>query len=105
MAGELAVALEKAIGCLSEDESDTIRRRYYQGQTTAQVARETGKTPYEVQRNERKGLAALRKPSAGLLAYIEERTPYYLHVGVSRFNSTHTSAVEEIVFLREQRRG
>lgn len=100
---ELASALEKAIGGLSEDESDTIRRRYYRGQTMAQIARETGKTAYEVQKEERRGLAALRKPkiSAALRAYIEENTPYYLHVGATRFNSTQTSAVEEIVFIRE----
>ena len=98
---ELSSALEKALTALPEAERGTIRRRYYQGQTTAQVARETGKTPYEVQKEERRGLAALRKPSAGLLAYIEERTPYYLHVGATRFNSTQTSAVEEIVFIRE----
>lgn len=98
---ELSKALKRAIEALADDESDTIRRRYYQGQTMAQVARETGKTAYEVQKEERRGLAALRKPSAGLLAYIEERTPYYLHVGATRYNTTRTSAVEEIVFMRE----
>lgn len=99
---ELSCAIKKAIEALPEAESDTIRRRYYHGQTMDQVAWETGKTAYEVQKNERRGLAALRKPSAGLLAFIEERTPYYLHVGYSRFNTTHTSAVEELVFLRDK---
>lgn len=100
---ELASALEKALTALPEPQSDTIRRRYYQGQTMAQVARETGRTPYEVQKEERKAMTTLRKPkvSAALRAYIEERTPYYLHVGATRFNSTQTSAVEEIVFRRE----
>lgn len=98
---ELSAALEKALAALPEDENDIIRRRYYRGQTTAQVARETGKTAYEVQRDERRGLATLRRPSASLRAFIEENTPYYLHVGATRFNTTRTSAVEEIVFRRE----
>ena len=63
---------------------------------------ETAKKAYEVQRVERRALAALRKPSAGLLAFVEEQTPYFLHVGVARFNATHTSAVEEIVFKRDR---
>lgn len=98
---ELAVALEKAIGGLPVDERDIIRRRYYLGQKTVCVARETAKKAYDVQRVERRALAALRKPSAGLLAFVEEQTPYFLHVGVARFNATQTSAVEEIVFRRE----
>lgn len=105
---ELSSTLRKAVEGLSGGERDTIRRRYYQGQTMAQVARETGKTVYEIQKVERRALSTLRKPSCGLLAYIEERTPYYLHVGVSKFNTTQTSAVEEIVFRREgmeQQRG
>lgn len=32
----------------------------------------------------------------------EVRHVYHIHVGVDRFNSTHTSAVEEAVILYEQ---
>ena len=107
---ELATALEKALEAIPETESEVIRRRYYREQTTAQVAKETGRTAYEVQKEERRGLAALRRGrlSASLRAFIEENTPYYLHVGAARFNTTQTSAVEEVVFLREgmeKRRG
>lgn len=100
---ELAAALEKALEGLPEAENGTLRRRYYQGQTLAQAAQETGRTPQEVRRDESRGLAALRrgKVSASLRAFIEERTPYYLHVGASRYNTTQISAVEEIVFRRE----
>ena len=99
---ELSNALKKAIEGLFVDEREVIRRSYYRGQTTVCVARETAKKAYEVQRVERRALAALRKPSAGLLAFVEEQTPYFLHVGVARFNATHTSAVEEIVFKRDR---
>ncbi len=104
---ELSYALKRAIEGLSEAESEVIRERYYQGFAIAQIARKTGKTAYEVQRDERRGLANLRKPSSGLRAFIEENTPYYLHVGATRYNTTQTSAVEEVVFLREgmERRG
>ncbi len=101
---ELSHALESALNGLTETESDTLRRRYYRGQTTAQVAQETGRTAYEVQKDERRGLDSLRRGrvSASLRAFIEENTPYYLHVGAARFNTTRTSSVEEISFLREQ---
>ena len=32
---------------------------------------------------------------------IEQETNYYLQISAKRFNSTHTSAVEAIVLLRE----
>lgn len=96
---ELSAALEKALAVLPEDESDTLRRRYYQGQTLAKCAEEMGVWPESVRQRESKGLRALRKTE--LRRFIEERTPYYLHVGAARFNTTQTSAVEEIVFWRE----
>lgn len=101
---ELAAALEKALRGLPEAESETLRRRYYQGQTLAQCAAEMGVWPECVRQRENKGLRALRKPKNSLVLrqFIEERTPYYLHVGATRFNTTRTSAVEEIVFWRER---
>lgn len=99
---ELSNALKRAIDALPEGEIEIIRRRYYRGQTIACTAREMGKKAHEVQKDERRALATLRKPSSGLPAFVEEQTPYFLHVGVARFNATHTSSVEEIAFKRDE---
>lgn len=50
---------------------------------------------------------ALREDARADIADIELRTPYYCHVGVNTFRSTHTSATEKAVLWRmdrEQRR-
>ena len=100
---ELHTALERALEGLPEAEGDALRRRYFTGQTLAQAARETGVSIERVRQRENHGLRALRHPkvSRPLREFI---TPYYLHVGVSRFNTTGMSAVEEIVFRLDRER-
>lgn len=36
-----------------------------------------------------------------LQQFVEERTPYFLHVGLNEFQRTGESSVERIVFKRE----
>lgn len=104
---QLHTALDEAMSSLPEADRDTLRRRFYLGQTLAEAAQETGTSPEDIRKHEASGLRALRHPrlSRSLRAFIEENTPYYLHVGASRFNTTHTSAVEEIVMRREKLQG
>lgn len=101
---QLHEALERALAALPEEQSDTLRRRYYRRQTLDQVAADVGVYPQTVRQREAQ---ALRQPriSRSLREFIEERTPYYLHVGVSRFNATGSSAVEEAVMVRERLAG
>mgnify|MGYP000139200762 CR=1 FL=1 len=98
---ELHTALEKALEGLPEAEGDALRRRYFTGQTLAQAAQEAGVSIERVRQRENHGLRALRHPrvTRSLREFI---TPYYLHVGVSRFNTSGTSSVEEIVLIRER---
>lgn len=101
---QLHTALETALGTLPADQAATLRDKFYHGMTLSALAEREHTTTETIRRLESKGLKALRNPriSMALREFIEERTPYYLHVGVDRFNATHASAVEELVMLRER---
>ncbi len=100
---QLRAELNKALAKLPSDQTNTIERRYFQNQTLKQIAEQDGIATNVVRQKEEQGLRKLRNPkiSKELWQFVEERTPYYLRVGVDRFNTTGTSSVEEIVFRRE----
>lgn len=101
---QLHDALEEALGALQEELSDTLRRRFYLGQTCAEAAAELGVRPSVVRRREGEALRTLRRPSISepLRQYIEEHTNYYYHVGVQAFQHSKTSAVEYLAVKRER---
>ncbi|MDL2300607.1 sigma-70 family RNA polymerase sigma factor [Clostridiaceae bacterium OttesenSCG-928-D20] len=86
--------LETAIATLPEEEQVAIRGRFYEGRSLKEAGRQ------EVH----KALIKLRKPKIRkrLVPYIDQITCFYRPSGVSRFKSTHTSSVEEIVFWRDE---
>jgi RNA polymerase sigma factor (sigma-70 family) len=101
---QLRNELEKALGMIPEDCADTIRRQYFQSQTLKQIGEQDGISTSAVRQKAGTGLRKLRNPkiSRGLRDFVEENTPYYLKVGVARFNNSHSSAVEEIAMIRER---
>lgn len=101
---QLRADLDKALATLPSEQSNTIERRYFQNQTLKQIAEQDGTPTSAVRQKEEQGLRKLRNPmiSKELRQFVEERTPYYLRVGLARFNTTGTSSVEEIVFHREK---
>lgn len=101
---QLHDVLENEISKLPEHQGDTLRRRYFQSQGIKEIAAAEGVYDKTVRQWQEKGLQALRHPQViqELRQFVEERTPYYLHVGVSEFLRTGESAVEKIVFRREQ---
>lgn len=98
---QLHAAIEKALGELPERHSSTLRRRFYQEQTLDEIADAENVTKEAVRQWQLKGLQELRR-RRDLRQFVEERTPYYLRVGVSEFHRTGESAVERIVFKRER---
>ena len=96
---QLKAVLEWALETLDADEEAAIRARYYQGRTLEQIG---PRARYVVP----VALTKLRRPQIRreLEQFVEVRTPYYLRVGVQDFQNTHESAVERIVFKREQMR-
>lgn len=101
---QLHDALEKALDELPAHQGDTLRRRFYQTRSLENIAAAEGVSKEAVRLWQGKGLQALRQ-EAELQQFVEERTPYYLRVGVSEFQRTGESAVERIVIRREQLRG
>lgn len=104
---QLRTALDRALAALPERQGATLRRRYYQDQTLEEIAANEGVHKETVRQWENKGLRAIRRSKARLELeqFIEQRTPYYLRVGVQAFHSTGESATERIVFKREKMRG
>lgn len=90
---QLHAALERALQRLPEAEGDAIRGKYFEGR----------KLSRDEKNAEHRGMSKLINPAlhAELLQYIEDRTPYYLRVGIQTQRNTGESAVEKIVFKRE----
>lgn len=94
---QLRKTLTEELGRLPKAERDVVEGKYYMGRT----CREMG--PDTQQLKDRAFRKLRRRPS--LQRFIGLRTPYYHHVGVDSFSSTHTSAVEWIVLERERLSG
>ena len=76
-----------AVDRLQEDQRTIVSLHFFEGKTYQQTADE---------------MNLPRDRYLKALVEVNRRTPYLLGVGVTRFNSTFTSAVEEIVLLRER---
>lgn len=100
---QLHDALEKALDELPARQSDTLRQRFYQNRSLEEIGAAEGVYGETVRQWQMKGLRALRQRQE-LQQFVEERTPYYLRVGVDEFQRTGESAVERIVIRREQLR-
>lgn len=91
-----------AVNRLKEDQQALIDLRFYQRMTSREAAEKMGVTPERaaaIWNNARLRLSRDRYLKA--VAEVNSRTNYFLGVGVTRFNSTFTSAVEELVMFRE----
>lgn len=98
---QLHTALGYALAQLPADGQATIQARFYEGHTLADTAAAAGVSVEAVRGRIRKAIEQLRR-NRRLLEFIEVRTPYYRHVGVSCFNNTWISATESVVLERER---
>lgn len=103
---QLRAALQEQIERLPLPQAETIRHRYFNGSTYAEIGCLLDISTSRAQQLEYEAIRKLREPETRkrLEAFVEGRTPYYLQTGPEAFQRTHTSAVEEIVFLRERLR-
>ena len=103
---QLHEKLEEAMDCLSPDQNEILHRRYFCCETQTSIAESHGCTSSAIQAKESAALGHLRKQRQilGLDEFIDERTNFYLKVGVGAFSRTNTSAVEKIVLRREENR-
>ena len=92
-----------AVARLQEDQRAVVSLRYFEGKTYQQTADEIHvkrDRVITIFQNARRNLRRDRYLKA--LAEVNRSTPYLLGVGVTRFNTTFTSAVEELVLMRER---
>ena len=88
--------LELAFSALPEEESTTLRLRFYGGLSLKDAAKIGAISPEEARKREGKALQKLRrgKQAARLRAYVDDHTPFY---------STHgIHSVERLVIKRER---
>ena len=84
---------------------DCVKKLYFDGKTAKQVAEEMNyPTTRRVKTNWENARRWLRRDET-LKALRSLRHNYHIRVGVARFNTTHTSAVEESVLRFEHERG
>lgn len=92
-----------AVERLKPDQRAVVNMRFFQGMTYKEAAAEMDVTPERaasIWDSARRNLSRDRYLKA--VAEVNSRTNYLLGVGVTRFNSTFTSAVEELVMFRER---
>ena len=105
---QLREALDAALDMLPAEQSDVIRKYDLEGQPFQKLAETYGVSHQSIRQRRERGFHKLRQikrtSAVGkhLRSFVEMRTPYYCHVGVNRFNTTRTSAVEEAVLKRER---
>ena len=100
---QLREAVGEALDDLPPEQRDTLRRRFWDGLTPKEIGEAEGMPVQVIRTRENKALQTLRQRRRldGFKTYIDERTPWYLRVGVEAFNSTGTSSVERITMIRE----
>lgn len=101
---QLRNALDCAMHELPRQQEFILCARYYEDRPVGEVAERLGCTRSNIGQQEQAALSALYNArfENGLDEYLEENTNYALKVGIKRFKNTGISAVEEIVFQREQ---
>lgn len=103
---DLRRILSSALEALPPRQREALKAHYYLGRTLQEISAEQGISAERVRQNEKKAFRTLRRNryKNHLADFVEERTPYFLQVGASRFNTTGSSSVEEIVLIRERLR-
>ncbi|MBR1780046.1 MAG: sigma-70 family RNA polymerase sigma factor [Oscillospiraceae bacterium] len=100
---QLRAALDKALSELPPEQRAAVEGHYLQERTFRELAQDAGCSIEMIRQREQKALRRMRHPRTrrALEQFVEASTPFYLHVGVSSFNSTGVSSVERIVEIRE----
>lgn len=104
---QLHKALEGILETIPESEANVIRQEYFDGRTVAEIAAERGVSKNNIYSLCSNGLRHIRRNTRlrkgeEFRRFLEDSTPYYISIGVDKFNNTHTSAVEFAVLERER---
>ena len=97
---QLHNALEEALTKLDEKLAGVLRGKYFEGKSQGEIGEAIGCSYQYAASLEHIALRRMRAPH--IKRNLEPFVSFYGHVSVKRFNTTHTSVVEEIVLLRER---
>lgn len=93
--------VQEALNRLPKQDAELLHRVYWRGQSLRRAARALGLDYGFAYRRQRRALVALRK-DVRLLRLVDEQTGFYRHKGVTAFNSSFSSTVEDAVARREE---
>lgn len=96
---QLREAIDKALDEIPERQALIVRRIDLEGKTLADAGEEIGLTYQRVSQLRKQAYRHLQYDK-GLRSFVELNTNYFLHVGTSHFNSTHTSSTEQLALRR-----
>jgi len=103
---QLHNALEGCLSALTDDQSDVIRARFYNGYTLKEAAERDGRSVERIRQLEGQGLRGLRKPQnrRRLKAFREDiiSTRAYQGTGWAAFSASLLSSVEKTVERLEE---
>lgn len=103
IAEDLRQTVRDAVNRLQADQRSVVSLHFFEGKTYQQAANEMNLSHDRVKtifQNARRNLRRDRYLKA--LAEVNKKTDYMRRVGVAQFNTTMTSAVEDIVMWRER---
>lgn len=103
IAEDMKQTVRDAVNRLQEDQRAIVSLRFFDGLTYPETASQmqiTQNQAIQIYNNAKRNLRHDKYLRS--LADVDRRTDYMHHVGVAQFNSTMTSAVEDIVMWRER---
>ena len=100
---QLRRTMDAAVSDLPAEQMETLYRLFVCGQTFEEISAAAGVKPQAVRAWEFKALSLLRTPrhARELEQFLDERTDFYMHIGVPGFQRTGKSAVERLVIRRD----
>lgn len=103
---ELHEALENALIKLPVKEAAAIRSSYFEGKQLREIGKELHCSKEFARQLRNNGIKRIRKSSSrrALERFVDQTTNFYLGVSIEEFNTTHSSATEKLVFLRDASR-
>lgn len=93
--------VQEALSRLPERDAELLHRVHWHGQSLRRAARAMGLDYGLAYRRHRRAMATLGK-DIRLIRLVDEQTDFYRHKGVTAFNSSFSSTVEDAVTRREE---
>lgn len=101
---QLHEAMEAALAQLPEKYRDTLRQRYYEGRTLAELAQVQGLSAGRIHEMERKALRLLRHPATASHLRPFYDFDFYCGTGLGAFRHTGMSIQERYLIIEEERK-